>query len=413
MDRGCALSYGVHPHHHEWDFVWQEALFIPDFSCHLPIEIGGYCWSSVNDTIVDIFGPTEPSQHEPGQSLLVTNGNSDSDYGQMVRLNDHTQDGTGNGNSGKSGIRRNQHTTALGFTSNSVTAFNRAIYGLNRPADTRHYILRYNSSSNQFVYKTQLINQTFSAPWPSGEAMDFHTVVVTTDADQGWTKIYADGELVLNHSSGQRLYSLSYITLGGQTDGKKKDCFNGHLGPFLVTHGAWTEAQAVEFHANPYGYMRPNYDPIWRVIPPFTPMQGQADVVLGSEALATLVKSAAVQAAVEIDAEALASTTVLQNLQAVADVVFGGDGDLRKLLNAAASGDVVLGAVGELIYFYLPAQRFACQLAGRDLPAETEGRDLPAEMEGREMPEVDSQDRGTDVEDHPSPRKTDVDGQSC
>ncbi len=88
--------------------------------------------------------------------------------------------------------------------------------------------------------------------------------------------------------------------------------------------------------------------------------------------------------------------------------------DHKVLIELAELADLLFGAAGVAVVFGLPLRREVCLVQGRDLPAEPAGRDLPADTEGRTVPGPDdSGDRGVDVEDHPSPRTTDVDGQSC
>lgn len=61
----------------------------------------------------------------------------------------------------------------------------------------------------------------------------------------------------------------------------------------------------------------------------------------------------------------------------------------------------------------LPPRVQTCTVSGRDLPADTVGREVPVDVADRTVPGPDeSGDRGTDVEDHPSPRETDVDPHS-
>ncbi len=342
--------------HREWDWLWSTLAFCPDPLSYPPQDMSGWCHWPYDGVA---FGVPEQRVNHHGPAMWLPN-TSGPEFSKGWLFQD---------NSVQNAIGSIpiwwEWTLAFGWdhtaTQNGIlrmVTINTGLFGW-------WFTASINAATKNILWRSLNGIGDMTGHIHADNLEGPNTVVISTKQST-CTTMYTNGAEAASTSSGQSIFKIQEIFLGCADLLKETDALGGTIGPFLLSRHAWSVEEVAQWSDDPWGFMRPDMHPI------FPPV-----FVLPSPRWLCQVQGR------DVPAEPAA-----------------------RDLPAAAEGRDTPAAT--------EARDLPAEPAARDLPAAAEGRDLPAAAEGRTVPGPDDgSDRGTDVEDHASPRTTDVDSQSC
>ena len=256
MDRMVEEIGGFYLTQPEWDWLWSTMWFCPDPDSWPPRDMGGWCYSPLSATLA-------------GASELGRGVNA---YGPALSLNNNT-----NASAWGAYYQFSGTIVEMGLAPqfNWTLAFVAQKWGGNSGEINMAGFVAYLWSQHRFYYNPNTEN--FRYQFASQDAMDGSCptlaqqeepcAFVFTSDEAGGNRMYADGRLIAERSSGSVLVTkLNTIRIGGHPDAKQPKCWGGTIGPFVLSRHAWSHAQAAQWSADPWGFLRPAVHPIPYVI---------------------------------------------------------------------------------------------------------------------------------------------------
>lgn len=142
------------------------------------------------------------------------------------------------------------------------------------------------------------------APWGYGPSQ---TIVVATRVGRD-TTIYCNGKEVRSVAVGLAMEGLVRLHIGGAYAAKSNTAIAAAYGPVVLSRVAWAPAQVAQWHAKPWGWRAPAWEP---QLPLYSPLvcdvQTRSAVAADGRTRAAVFADAQARAAVIADAQARAA----------------------------------------------------------------------------------------------------------
>jgi len=257
MDRMVEEIGGFYPTQPDWDWLWATMWFCPDPESWPPRDMGGCCHSPL-EAILAAAPQLYRGVNAYGPAMGLDNDTNPTAWGGYYQFE---------GTALEMGQRVNTEWTA---------AFVAQKWGSNYGLLNMASFVAYLGAQHRFYYNTDI--KKFRYQFASQSVMDGEysplfdedrpCAFVFTSSGDGNNRMYADGRLIAERSSGSALIVLmTVIRIGGHPSAKQPKCWGGTIGPFVLSRHAWSHAQAAQWSADPWGFLRPSVAPIlpqWR-----------------------------------------------------------------------------------------------------------------------------------------------------
>lgn len=260
MDRMAEPLPGFYPTHPEWDWFWESVLLCPDFISQPPRDMGGWCHSPFQAIPImggglqshNRYGPASYMNNDP-VALVSSIGWQFLDTPALDRTGTHK------------GI--SPWTLALVWNCRNLQVGFLQIMSIVTGYLGVGFTLSYDVTLNEYTWTITPgpVQQDFPCLLTGGSRVNDQVIVISSLTNQE-VRVYSAGRLVANWipftAPCYGLYKVAQVRVSYTPLLKQVDVIGGDVGPLILSRSAWSEAQAQQWSADPWGFMRPAVQPI-------------------------------------------------------------------------------------------------------------------------------------------------------
>lgn len=275
MDRLVEPIRGLYPPRPEWDWLWRSAILIMGVDSNPPSDLTGRSRSWRAEAY---GGGANRGRNSYGPAFLFPNGTSTTTPSHGFSFGDAPAIDSSDTWTGPA-----QSFTVAGVWNDTLKATNQRlfhIYTNDGPAGSyREFLLFFFNSSQYYQWQR----------WP-GPVIEICSMFDYAEDDRRFvvavergiaTKFYSAGRLATEWSgSSPGLSKMTGVFIGCDYNQKESACLGGTMAPFIICRGVWTADQVARWSADPWGFMRPAFDPVPL---PYRPAKGEADLLFDAE----------------------------------------------------------------------------------------------------------------------------------